>query len=35
MWIVSISIDPFDPFELFSVDAAWGMVPSSFPLVPC
>jgi hypothetical protein len=28
MWIASISIDPFDPFEPFSVDAAWGMVPS-------
>jgi hypothetical protein len=25
MWIVSISIDPFEPF---SVEAAWGMVSS-------
>jgi hypothetical protein len=35
MWIASISIDPFDPFEPLSVDAAWGMVSSSFALVLC
>jgi hypothetical protein len=33
MWIASISIEPFAPFEPFSVDAAWGMVSSSFGAV--